>query len=152
MIKSSSRRMPLEWRQLGIDVPFCKPTCYEEPLISWDLLSHSLSSKKPSLIKPWCSLLPSLMYSRKWEGTVTQEDFQDLESKEVGKQSLARCWCWSRQEERASGNSPASSGALQMKQSQEPQGSSCQWHSPPPPFLPAWLHGCGGGELEKWRG
>lgn len=147
MIKSSSRRIPLEWRQLGTDMPFCKPPCYEEPFISWDLLStcsHPESHDAPF----------SQVYGTQGSGKGQwhKRSARICKVKKFVGKAFARCWCWSKQEERASGNSPASSGALQMKQSQEPQGSSCQWHSPPPPFLPAWLHGCGGGELEKWRG
>lgn len=113
------------------------------------------SSRRPSLIRPWCSLLllPSLMHARKWEGTARKHTGTvSIWKEEKLSETFARCWYWSRQEEGASGNSPASSEALQMKQSQETLGGSCQWHSPPPPFLPARLHHSGAGGVKKWGG
>lgn len=115
--------------------------------------SHLLSPRKPSLIKPRCSLLllPSLMYARKREGTARKHKgtARIWKDKKSVSEAFARCWYHSRQEKGASGNSPASSGALQMKQSQEPLGGSCRWHSPPPPFLPAWLHHAEAGDWEN---
>lgn len=81
---------------------------------------------------------------RKYKGTANIWKEKKLLSK-----AFVRRWYGSGQEEGAAGNSPASSGALQMNQSQEPLGGSCQWHSPPPPFLPAPLHH--GGREGEWK-
>ena len=148
LIKRSSRRMPLEWRQLGTDVPFCKPPSYKEPFISWDLLFP------PTLIQKALThqtLMPPLLLPRKREGTARKHKGTAniwTEMKLVSKAFAGRCY-GRRQEEGASGNSPASSRALQLNQSPEPLGGGCRWHSPPPPFLPAQLHRGGAGGAQK---
>lgn len=151
--------MPLEWRQLGTEVPFCKPPCYEEPFISWDLLFPPALTQKAFTHQT--SMLPSPSpkstvckeagrTARKHKGTA--RIWQDKKSVS---EAFARCWYHSRQEEGASGNSPASSGALQMKQSQEPLGGSCLSVAFPSTPLPActaaprW--GGGLGKPGGWR-